>query len=289
MSDFHFTVNAREVAEKLGEVSDQLAHKINSGVESLSISTHAFVVNYANEKLEGWTRDHFFGEDNGNVRWTKAAHNIWVVEIDESVRWIEEGRPPTSMATEDWLLKEKPGSTGKVKTAKDGSKYRVIPFVHRRGGGKYADPRLGGTIRAALKDAKIDMKTIERDQQGNPKIGVIGKLDINKSRKRYPESFWSEPRKQEMADQIGLKSHHGHHFLKGAVVLQRDAGTAKKPKIVKEVVTYRVVSSKHKAEGRWMYPAVEPLNSIPEAYKYAEAKWEQMLKELEAEVQRGTT
>ena len=92
MSEFDFKVNLREVADKVGKAADDIGVRVTEEISNLSISTHAFVVRYANEKLEGFKRNHFLGEEGQNVRWNQVAPNIWVVEIDESVAWIEEGR-----------------------------------------------------------------------------------------------------------------------------------------------------------------------------------------------------
>ena len=279
MSNFTLKANVKEIADRLGQSTDSLAYRVIKEVEALSASTHAFVVRYANEKLKDRHRNLFFGENNQNVRWNQVAPNIWVVEIDESVAWIEEGREPTSMATDKWLLK--PGSKG-LKRAKDGSMYKVIPFTHARGAGgsmNSPNPEIASTIKKELKDKGINLRTLDRDDKGNVKLGVVSKLGINKSRSSYPQSLFSEPRNNTTAKHLGLPSHHGHHFLKNAVVVQRQQGN----KVSKEVVTFRVVSSKHQAEGRWMYPRVEPLNSIPEAHKYALNEWDKIVKTIEKE------
>jgi hypothetical protein len=114
------------------------------------------------------------------------------------------------------------------------------------------------------------------------------KLGVQKKRTSYPQDLFSAPRNHETAKQVGLKSHTGHHYLNNAVVVQREVeGPGGKKKISKEVVTFRVVSSKHKAEGRWMYPAVEALNAIPEAHKYATSEWERIVKSMEEQYQRS--
>jgi len=91
-------------------------------------------------------------------------------------------------------------------------------------------------------------------------------------------SFRSEGRTKEESEQFGLPEYEGSHYLSGGVVVQRPN---KKGKVKKEVITFRVVSSKHEQEGRWLYPAVEPLNSIPAAYEYANAEWDKIIKSLE--------
>ena len=274
MSDFEFKANLREIAEKVGKTADQIKGKVNEEIRKLSISTHAFVVNYAQEKLDGWKLGHFLGPEGNNIRWVQLAENMWVVEIDPSVAWIEEGREPTSMATEDWLLKP-----DKSKTAKDGSTYRVIPMSKHKDNRR--NPELKSILNDQLTKQGIDMKTLELDQNGQPKIGVVNKLQFGKNVTQKSDQnamFFSKSRNADQSRQTGLPIYGGAHHLHGAVVSQRkdDKGNVKK-----EAVTFRVVSSKHEAEGRWMYPKVDPLNSIPEAYKHAEAQWEKIVKALE--------
>lgn len=290
--DFHFNVNIQEVAARFNQQKDYIAGRVRSEVEKLSISTHAFVVKYAQDKLKGWMRNHFFGPENKNVRWIPAAQNIWVVEIDESVRWIEEGRSRVFM---DWLLK-----SPKAKTAKDGSRYLAIPMMQARGvGGKYAgqNPEFASVIKQQLKHQGISLNRIEKNEDGTPKLGVLHRLNISTPQPGSPGffhmvtpkklEFFSQSRSSAVAQQIGLQPHSGHFFLSKAVVTQREVELPSgKKKISKEVVTFRTISSKHEAEGRWFYPEVKPLNSIPEAYKYALAEWEKIVKTMEIEFNR---
>lgn len=279
MTEFTFRTNLGEVADKLGQQAEDIAGRVNSEMQNLSISTHAFVLRHANDNLEGWTRNHFFGDMGENVRWNQIAPNIWVVEIDESVAFIEEGRAQTFMG--NWLLKD--GAKG-VKTAKDGSKYRVIPFSHGKGSDTQKQPELAAMIKKQLKNKGVTLSKLERNQWDKPRVGVLHKLDLDMPRSSYPQKHFSEPRSEKNAEKLGLKDHTGNFFLKNAVVVQRETTNEKgKKKVSRDVVTFRVISSKHEAEGRWMYPKIDPLNSIPEAYKYAESEWEKIVKKMESE------
>lgn len=270
--EFKIAANLEEIAERLKSTRYQIDFMLRSSVERLSISTHAFVVGYAQEKLHGWTREEFFGEEGKNVRWTEVAEGFWVVEIDPSVAWIEEGRDPTFMG--EWLLKG-----DKVKTAKDGSKYRIIPFTHARRN-KVFNTDFVDDIKQAVKTSGFNMKKLDRDESGNPKIGMIGKLTFGTNvTQRSPENerFFSKGRSESVGKALGLPAYSGKHYLDNAIVTQRKVGNSVK----KEVVTFRVISSKHEGEGRWMYPAVPALNSIPAAYDYASKEWDKIMKSLE--------
>lgn len=301
MSKFDITVDVSQLAEKINKTKESVEQKIVPAIERLSISTHAFIINKANNELDDFKRKFFLGlgeygkkttktsnsapgvdESAKNVRWSKVANGIWVVEIDEKAAWIEQGRQPTSMATEDWLLKP-----GKVKIAKDGSTYRSIPFKISENG--KADPNTkpayAAIVKSAMKEQGISTKKIEKNEDGTPKLGIIHKLDIKGPAggwAQYPEMH-SRPRTAEEAAKSGLKPHAGIYHLKGAVVIQR-MKSGKNPKVVKETVVFRTVSSKHQLENRWMYPEVKPFNALPAAYKYAQEQLDKIIKAIEEEI-----
>ena len=291
---FNFKVNVEQVAQKLGQAADVVQSKVADAVEKLVASTHAFVVHKAQTELGDFKRSILPGppEADGmpkNVKWKKIAERIWVVEIMPEAAWIEEGRPPTSMATESWLLKP-----GKVKTAKDGSTYRVIPFTHSQLAGKdkpahatseISKPALAAIAKRAIKSAGVNLKKIERHDDGSPKLGILHKIPIDVEHHRGVPGFSSKARTHEDAVKTGFKEHGGIPYLSGLAVTQR---VNAKGKVTREAVTFRVVSSKHRLEGRWEYPAVPAFDSLPAAMRYAELEWEKMLKIMEQEYQAGT-
>jgi hypothetical protein len=320
MNNYLFRVDVSQVAQKLRQAQEIVQTHIINAVESVSVATHAFIVEKANELPNDFLRNYFLGvgefgkgaarvsskhpgidDRNKNVRWIKASDNLWIVEIDEKAKWIEEGRASISMATEAWLLKP-----GKVKTAKDGSVYRSIPFTHTKGGKPTFNTGLmgegpGSQILTLMKKAAqaqgISLTKIERDESGE-KIGgpvdsstglqgakVLHKLNVNEPSSRAGMGlFYSKPRTQAESIATGLKPHGGIYHLQGAVVTQREVS---KGKFSKEVVTFRTVSSKHQGENRWMAPEVKALNSIPAAYKFAEKAWEEQVKILEQMFNQG--
>jgi hypothetical protein len=320
---FRFRVDVSQIAESLGTTRDMIEDKVVSAVETLSASAHAYIVNLAKEHFsqDDFKRQFFLGigrygkDAHGqsarnpmidqtvkNVRWNKVTDGIWVVELDENVKWLEEGRQETFMG--EWLLK--PGAKG-VKRAKDGSLYRVIPFKHTEsGGGKLGDaqdkPGMVTLIQQAAKKQNVSLSKIERNSSGEPKVGILHKLDItSRTPQTQAPDLFSKPRTPEAAAQLnkklqdigqtGLNPHGGIFHLAGAVVSQRLKKNSKgeimrdkkgKAKAIKETVTFRVISSKHKIEGnRWMYPKVEGLNSLQKAHDWANEEWKQVVKKLE--------
>jgi hypothetical protein len=300
MNSFKISVNIEEVTSKLNQTQEAIENVLKPAIESVSIATHAFILNKANTELSGFKREMFLGlgqyakKASGqsskdervdstakNVRWIKISNNMWVVEIDESAKWIEEGRPETSMATDQWLLKP-----GKAKIAKDGSTYRSIPFKQTEGkkDAPGAKPLFAELVKRAAKRQNVSLTKPEIGLDGKPKIGIVAKLDISPTMTRSESPvLYSKPRTLEEAMATGLQPHGGIFKLKGAVVTQK---LNKKGKPVKETVVFRTVSSKHKNESRWMYPQVQAFNAIPAAHKWAEEQINAIIKQIEQDFAR---
>lgn len=310
MSKFNINIDVQQLADALEQSATVIEDKVIQAVEALSVSTHAFIVAKANAELSGFKRQAFLGigdkanktnakstsdprvdQAAKNVRWVRVANGIWVVEIDESAAWIEEGRDPKFMGSEDWLLK--PGAKG-VKRARDGSLYRSIPFKQTEGGrpDPGTKPMYPTLIKQAMAKQGIHQTRIEKHPDGTPKLGVIHKLDVRQpwgGAEKNP-GLYSRPRSAQEAALSGLKPHGGIFHLQDAVVIQREKPPGKrggKGKIVKETVVFRTISSKHQAEGRWMYPAVKPFGAIPAAHEWAKQQWQLVLRNLEEELKRA--
>lgn len=303
MNDFfRIKVDISEVAQKINQTKELIETKVKGAVENLSIATHAFIINKANETFKDskFKREHYLGlglQGKGSVhestkderidntakhvRWVKIAEGIWMVELDEKAAWLEDGRDPTFMG--EWLLKS--GNPG-VKTAKDGSKYRAIPFKQTVGkeDAPGAKPLFAELIRKQAKRQGISLRNIEKNPDGTPKLGTLHKLNMTtKAEQPSDPVMFSRPRGEEEAELTGLKPHGGIFKLKGAVVVQRKNA---KGKVKKETVVFRVISSKHKAENRWMYPKVAPANIFPQAHDWAMKEWEKIVKSIEEELNR---
>lgn len=312
MNSFWFKVDVSQVAQRLGQTKEVIQTQVVQAVEGLSASTHAFVIQKANQELSGYQLNAFLGKGDQfknparesskgpgidvtskYVRWVKEAPGLWVVEIDEAAKWIEEGRPRTFMGEDWWLLKP-----GKAKIAKDGSSYRAIPMPVMKGNkpkfnqgilGEGPGSDITTAIRKAAKKAGVSLTKIETDESGKPIAGpvdpttglqsrqVLHKLKIDEPARATHGMFFSRPRTEEEAAAVGLKPHKGHFHMKGMAVAQYEKSPGK---FAKETVAFRVISSKHRADGRWYYPEIKPFGAIPAAYKYAEQEWEKILKTL---------
>ena len=273
---FHLKVDSQEVAQTLGVEVERVQDLLKQEVRTLAIRTHAFIVDKARKELKGFFYEYYLGRRSGsgnlgeNLKLHHISDTLHIIELDPKAAWIEDGRPETFIG--DWLL-----NSPKAKTAKDGSKYISIPMklAHLAGPGKKTAsvPALETMAKEAVKRSrpKIAMKKIQYDAGGRPLEGTIRKLDIPEPG-RGVEGFYSRPRSKEMAALTGLPAHEGIFYGKGAALRQRVVGKSQKTgkaKVSRDVGTFRTLSSKHKAEGRWMYPEVKKFGGFDAAYKWA--------------------
>lgn len=298
---FKIHVDITELAQKLKTTRDLIQNRVIRGVELISIQTHAFILGAANEhfahneiKRQMYLGLGTFGKDATakstsdpridqsakHLRWTKLSDGLWVVDLDPKAEWLETGAESRFM---DWLL------TGKsAKTAKDGSKYAVIPFVQTRGKktAPGAKPGLAEVVKNAAEKSNINLHKIETDESGNPKVGVLYKLNIKpKLTQQQAPSLYSKPRGFEEALATGFAQHSGIYKLKGLVVTQR---INKKGKPVKETVVFRVISEKHRAGGvRWMTPKEDGAKLFDAAFDFANKQFDIMVRAIEDELSRS--
>lgn len=283
---FHLKVDTDEVARELGAEHDKVREHLKQEVKTLAIRTHAFIVEKARRELKGFYYEYYLGRrgSSGNLGENLKLHHIsdtlHVIELDPKAAWIEDGRAPTFIG--DWVL-----NSPKAKTAKDGSRYIAIPMKisHLAGPGKRppAVPALDTMARMTLQASrpKLALRKIQYGADGRPVQGTIRKLDIQDPGREH-SGFHSRPRSQEMAAMTGLPAHQGIFYGKGAELRQKVSGHTKagKAKTTREIGTFRVLSSKHKAEGRWMYPEVPAFNGFQAAFQWANEQVELAVADL---------
>lgn len=240
----------------------------------LTNMTRAHIVEEANKKLH--TRRQMFLD---GLTTFQMADDVFVVNLDAKVRWIDDGMQPHNMI--DDLLKSK-----KAKTAKDGSKYAVIPFSHKKGPTQQtpAQKTLLDTIKRELKQRKIDYGKTEKDEHGSPKLGLLHSFSVTSG----PIKTANAPGQGKGPIGSVMQGPTGIPLLKGIRIYQREVKDPKsgKTSIRKDIMTFRVVSSKHKGQGRWDHPGTEAVRLMDEAYDWAKRTWErevvpQMMTQLE--------
>jgi hypothetical protein len=264
----------------IGEIKEDLEKATNKALKDLAVATHAHIVEQVQSKLRS-TREKYLNA----LSFTQVQDDVWVINLDAKAMWIEEGiEPNTEMI--DALLN---GSGGKgTKTAKDGSRYRVIPFQHntKPTSSTTAQNSLIDTIKSTFKNQNIPYGKIEKDAAGKPKTGLLHSVDIENK----PIKTANVPGQGKGGIGSVMQGATGVPILKGIKVYQKevqDKATGKS-KVVKSIMTFRVVSSKHKGTGRWMHPGLLPKHFFEEAADWAMKLWtETMEQKILIDVTKG--
>lgn len=247
------------------ELEPKIQRALNEAARDLATQTHAHILEEVQSKLHS-TRDKYIA----GLEFKQVNDSTWVISLDKSAMWIEEGMPEHEML--DNLL-----SSPKAKTAKDGSKYMVVPFDHKKGPTQQtqAQKSLTDTIKQEMAKRKIPYAKVETDANGQPKLGMLHKFDIMKT----PLKTHDGPGQGKGPIGQVRQGPTGIPFLQGVRVYQKkvkDQATGK-DKVQRGIMTFRVASSKHKGTGRWVHPGLEAKKFFEEAQDWALQQWVQRI------------
>jgi len=238
VSMLKFNVDPKSVAEAFGEIKEQVEQAVKDGVKMLAASTNAKAHELAAEQLHTTSK-----KFRDALSFAQIEENVWVVTLNEKMLWREDGKSAGSMI--DDLLRNG------AKMGKNG-RYKSIPFEHG-GGPTQNTPKAQAIVNIMknyLKQQNIPYKKIETGPDGSPLQGKLHKLNI------------PSPKPSEKAS---------HEALAGLNIYQYpDSGG----KVQRHLMTFRVVSDKHKAEGKWFHPGLEGAKILDQSLTFAEQLWE---------------
>ena len=242
MDGLKFEIDIEALAATFKEEAEKVQEALYEGVKALSAMTYARTVELANEKLHTTREDYIEALD-----YKEISKGVWVVSLSEKMLWIEEGKDAGSMI--DDLLKKNP------KTAKDGTKYKVIPFEHSKSPSRMTPMHqsLVEDLKKELKSRSIPFKKIEKNADGSPRVGKLHSLNI--------ASPLPTPRAS-------------HPIFHGLTIYQSKTPSGK---VRRDIMTFRIASEKHKQTGKWVYPGLE-------AYKLMDKAFEASVKEFEDQI-----
>ena len=130
---------------------------------------------------------------------------------------------------------------------------------------------LSDTLNKEMKSRFIDFVKIEKDDSGQAKLGLLHKFDI----KDKPIKQTNSPGQGKGPVGQPMQGPTGIPLLQGVRVYQRKVKNKDGSESVKkEIMTFRIVSSKHKSQGRWDHPGLQAVKLMDEAYQWALKTWE---------------
>jgi hypothetical protein len=236
MENIKIQINVDAIAESLNLIKEEIQQAVDAGVQKLASATHAHVIELAQERLHT-TRDKYLEA----LSFEEIVPGVYVVSLDlDKAGWIEEGKPSGSML--DDLLRYD------AKTSKDGNRYKVIPFEHSKAPSQMNDKakKYVSTIKAELKKRGLPYKKLEYGPDGSPRIGKLHQFNIKST---YPSARAKTP------------------ALYGLTIYQhKDERTGK---VRRDIMTFRIASDKHRAEGLWFHPGIEPRKFLDKAAEWA--------------------
>jgi hypothetical protein len=243
MSDgLKFEIDIEALAATFKEEAEKVQQALYDGVKALSSMTYARTVELANEKLHTTRKKYIESLD-----YKEISKGVWIVSLNEKMLWLEEGKESGSMV--DDLLKKN------AKVAKDGSRYKAIPFEHSKPPSEMSKMHksMVDDLKKELKSRDIPFKKIEKNADGSPRIGKLHTLNI--------PSPLPSPRAS-------------HSIFHGLTIYQSKTAEGK---VRRDIMTFRVISEKHKQTGKWVYPGLE-------AYKLMDKAFEISVREFETEI-----
>jgi hypothetical protein len=277
MADIWVELSTESLLQSVRNDLDMLERDTHKAVQLLAAQAHAHIKEQVQVKLHA--RRQMYDEALSSV--VEVAPGVWAITLEAKAVWIEEGMPPHSMV--DDLLRKG------AKTAKDGSKYKVIPFNQQKAPTKMSpgDLTLNNALRAELKKRSIPYSKIERGPGGEPKSGLLHKFSMTQPQR--PEGTAGKPgwgKGPEGSVMQGPNAQGGSGggtpLLQGVAIYQTPMQDAQgKPvmnkkgqqKAIRSVMTFRVVSSKHKGV-KWEYPGIEGTHFFEECEMWMQMEWE---------------
>ena len=241
-------------------IKQLLGHHLSDTV----VNTYQFIIDQASEKL-GSRRETFLSA----LHVSQESDSTWVIALDESANWIEAGMPEHSMIAD--LLKN-------GKTAKDGSRYQIIPFNHSPGS-KAPIPQGQKQIIDSLK-REMGKRKIPYARVEPGRTGLLHSFDFMSGPIKKHDGPWQGwgPKGKPRQGKSGTP------FMQGVRVYQHMNESGK---VSREIRTFRVVSSKHQGSGMWQHPGLPPANIMDDAAKHAVKLWSNKLPMLLDEILRG--
>ena len=239
MADLKLEVDVEAIAKSFGDLRRSIENDITKGVESLAVMTHAKTLELARDNLRSLSQLYM-----DNVEFSNPAPNFWVVTLKEAALWIEEGRKSGFMQE---LLD---GKSGKV-SAK-GEKYAVIPFKHNVNPTEQSTKaqQLSNEIREGHQQRDVGWRKIELNRDGSPRLGMLHKFNVESAR---------------------LDPKHKTPSGYGVTVYQTKQ---KDGSVRRDIMTFRVITEKHKNEGLWNHPGRDGDHLMDKAFDWAIQTWE---------------
>jgi hypothetical protein len=254
---------------KLTELEPMLKKIADEAGRELSKMAVAKAKEKAAEKLH--TRRQMYQD---GLSFGKEDADTWMITLDKKVRWIDDGQTAFDMLK--GLL-----NSPKAKYGKNG-KYIIIPFDHSPGGKGGSGSKIGrtsaqqdlvNTVKKEMKSRGIPFGQIEKDSQGNDKMGKLHSFNISSGPLKQDSGPGQRrgPVGEVMQGAKDPGQAAGTPFLQGVSVYQNKG---KSGKTQRTIMTFRVATESRGGAARWEHPGNDAVNILEKAVEEAIDIWQ---------------
>lgn len=238
-------IDVAEIASQFKELALEVEQDLTKGVARLAAITHAKILEDSQQELHSSRKK--YADALNKVE--EISSGVFVIALDPSAMWIEEGIPENHDMKPD-LLKN-------PKVYPNGKKYKIIPFEHSK-----APSEMTGYAKDVANRMKIQMEKrgtkfhkLEFNKNGSPRIGRLHEFD-----------FKSE-----------IPGKGNTPIMKGVNVFQSMRGG----KVRRDIMTFRTVTDGPESAGKFIHPGMTPKRYFDKASEWAVQIWEaEMLPEI---------
>ncbi len=248
----------KRIGKEITDMTESMMNDARQQVKALAAQTHALVVERVNEKVTNKSKRDIYLESLSLKDISGGQEEIWSVSLSKDAAWIEDGKE-AGERIDEILNNGKP-----AKTNKDGKKYKIIPFNHKKSAATSStNVKMANFVKTELKKRGLDK--VVSDQQGKPIIGKVASVDLVTNNKKG----------------AAFVSKFNRPLLQGLSVYQREVKSPDgKSSVKRDVLTFRVISESQKNSGLWQWKEQEGVHIFEEVEKKVETIWTQMVKDI---------
>lgn len=251
MSDIKVTLDISALSQYLNNFAKEIVKDVEKSIGALTKDTHTHIKERAQNELHSFRAKYLESLSPPE----QIDNFLWVITLNSDATWIEEGIPQPYDMKDGLLNTERPGSAGKVKTSKDGHKYRIVPMNQAKAPSEISPNTQGqeqmmiDKVRAELRKKGVPYKKLELDKNGSPRVGKLHSFDFNSP----------------------IQGKGNTPQLHGVTIYQTKQ---KDGSVKRSITTFRTVTDKDSQKDKWIHPPVEAKDFFKEAKGWAEKEFE---------------
>lgn len=234
-------IDVAGIAAQFKELQLEVEQDLQQGVARLAASMHAKILEDSQQELHSSRRQY----SDALNRLEEVAPGIFLISLEESAMWIEEGIKPGYDMKESLLKNPKLYPSGK--------KYKIVPFEYGKTPSSMSGfaKSVSSNIQRELKKRSVPYKKIEYGANGEAKTGRLHEFNFG-----------------------GEKPGKGNTpVMKGVNIYQ----SMQNGSVRRDILTFRTVTDGPESAGKWIHPGFAPKKFFEKAEEWGLKEWEQVM------------